>query len=223
MRSELFTGRYLFHFHTSFTDGKLGIRDYFEYAYRAGIERLIFLEHIRSQPTYHVLQLARNVAACSALFALEAVIGFEAKLVPPGRLDISHEHLAMSEVVGIAEHSFPDDPELLRTTFVQAVNSLRSSFPNKAVVWVHPGLWFKKRGMVADTQPAFCAMVDYALSKGVFLEKNLRHGLISEALIKKTSRSHVVLGADAHRLSDLGAWSVASGTRQSGAGCASRQ
>jgi histidinol phosphatase-like PHP family hydrolase len=208
MRSDLFAGRYLFHLHTQLTDGTLSVSDYFEYACSGGIDRLVFLEHIRRQPSYPVLEFATRVAECASSYGLQAVLGFEAKLLSAGTLDISSEHLAMAEVVGIAEHSFPDDPELLRNAFVNAVDFLRSSFPSKPAVWVHPGLWFKKRGLVPDSHPTFLAMVAHAQSRGVFLERNLRYDLVSEAVTEVLLPASLVVGADAHRLADLHNWAV---------------
>ena len=208
MRSDLFAGRYLFHFHTQFTDGTLSVDDYFDYALSRGVDRLVFLEHIRSQPSYPVEEFAARVEECSTSYGLEAVLGFETKLVPPGRLDISDKHLAIAEVVGIAEHSFPNDAELLHETFVTAVDFMRSCFPSKAVVWVHPGLWFIKRGLIPEKQPSFLAMVDYAETNGVCLERNLRYGLVSEAFLKAHKPVRLVIGADAHRIADLDAWDL---------------
>jgi histidinol phosphatase-like PHP family hydrolase len=203
MRSDLFEGRYLFHLHTRFTDGKSSVIDYFEHARRSDIERLIFLEHIRSQPTYPVEKFAAEVMRCAASFLVRATVGFETKLLPDGDLDISPEHLAMADVVGIAEHSFPNDSDLLRKTFVGATDFVRSSFPEKTVVWVHPGLWFKRRGLVPQKQPDFLEMVRHALSKGVFLEKNLRYQLLSDTVACSLRAPALVIGADAHCVTDL--------------------
>jgi hypothetical protein len=54
MRSDPFTGRYLFHLHTTYTDGKVAVPQYFDLAQRTRLDRLIFLEHIRAQPGYDV-------------------------------------------------------------------------------------------------------------------------------------------------------------------------
>ena len=52
--NSIFQSRYLFHFHTLATDGKLKIADYFRFAREHAFNKLIFLEHIRRSPTYDV-------------------------------------------------------------------------------------------------------------------------------------------------------------------------
>jgi histidinol phosphatase-like PHP family hydrolase len=209
VRSDFFSGRYLFHLHTTFTDGQLAVDDYFQYAVANRIDRLIFLEHIRKHPVYCVAELAARVKQCSIFSGVEALLGFEAKLVAPGTLDISDEHLSLAKVVGIAEHSFAGTPESLRTTFVGALNTLRSAAPNIVAVWVHPGLWFRKQGRSPEKESSFLEMVAYANQQDVFLERNLRYGLVSDSLAQALNPTRMVTGVDAHRFSDLDAWNMA--------------
>ena len=96
MKSEVwpFQGRYLFHLHTTSTDGELTVRQYFEYASQQRIQRLIFLEHIRRNPQYDVEAFVGEVKENSQRCRIPAVVGFEAKLLPDGRLDILDRHAA---------------------------------------------------------------------------------------------------------------------------------
>ena len=120
----IFVGRYLFHVHTPYTDGEISVAGYFDHARRLGFDHIIFLEHIRREPKYDVAAFAEEVRRTSHERGIRATLGFEAKLLPAGRLDISDEHIAIAEVVGIAEHSFPDDFALLRTAFETVVTDL---------------------------------------------------------------------------------------------------
>jgi hypothetical protein len=131
-------------------------------------------------------------------------VGFEAKLLPEGTLDASDEHLALAEVIGIAEHGFADDRELLQKAFVRAVDGLRLRFPQKLLVWVHPGLWFKRRGLDPCGQPVFEAMLQHADRSSILFERNLKYGLIPENLTLPSAKT--VIGADAHCVKDLKRW-----------------
>lgn len=206
MKSNPFQGRYLFHFHTQRTDGKLTAQDYFDWAQVQGVESLLFLEHVRRQASYDVPAFVEEIKELEQRFGIRASIGFETKLLPDGTLDISPEHCALAEIVGIAEHGFPNDVGLLQTAFQRALNTLPERLPDCCLVWVHPGLWFKKRSIERSTSTACLSMLEQAVGSGVFVERNLRYGLLDEALLPTISEELLVLGADAHTTKDLDVW-----------------
>src|SRR6266536_2153733 len=108
-RSRPFAGLALFHFHTRFTDGLSSIDDYFKFAQGNRVEQLVFLEHIRRNPRYSLVDFLTQIRECERVYEIPGFVGFEAKLLPEGTLDASDEHLALAEVIGIAEHGFADD------------------------------------------------------------------------------------------------------------------
>ncbi|MDF2626482.1 MAG: hypothetical protein K0R39_313 [Symbiobacteriaceae bacterium] len=199
MRSNPFTGRYLFHVHTPYTDGQVPVRAYFDLAVRAGLDRLIFLEHIRAAPRYDVTQFVAEVRGCAAACGVEALVGFEAKVLPGGALDISEEHLALAEVLGIAEHGFPADFDLWRASIRRALDA---SYGSRPVVWVHPGLWLKKHGLLEAREQEYLALLALAQGAGVKVEMNRRYGLVPGHLAGEVAPEALVRGADAHRLED---------------------
>lgn len=202
MRSDPFTGRYLFHLHTTYTDGQVPVRQYFEYAVRTGLERLIFLEHIRAQPSYDVLRFVAEVRQAEAEFGLPTWVGFEAKVLPGGGLDITAEHAALADVLGVAEHGFPPDFDLWRLSLRKALEQAAATHREKPVVWVHPGLWLKKQRRLQTHEHEYRALLGYAQELGLKVERNLRYGLVPEDLLGTVAPEHLVLGADAHRLAD---------------------
>lgn len=202
MRSNPFTGRYLFHLHTSYTDGKVSVRQYFEYAARKGLERLIFLEHIRAHPGYDVQQFAREVNECSAEFGVPSLVGFEAKVLPGGALDIAEEHVALAEVLGLAEHGFPSDYGLWYSSLRAALETCAANWRDKLLVWVHPGLWLKKNGLLQVHEQDYRKLVGLAQELGVKVEWNLRYGLLPKQLHEAVQPGCLVCGADAHGLED---------------------
>lgn len=208
MKSNPFSGRYLFHLHTVFTDGDLTVEDYFAFALRQRINTLVFLEHIRRQPAYDVFAFARLIRKEMEETGIRSLIGFEAKLLPECELDISEEAFQVAEVIGIAEHGFPDDPKLLDRSFRQTLDRLCSSSVRKTLVWVHPGLWFRKRGIEPSLNKNFVSMLNFALERRVRVEMNLRYGLILKKYLPKIPTELLVVGADAHSIEDLHSWAA---------------
>jgi putative hydrolase len=196
--NHIFRGNYMFHLHTTFTDGKLSVRDYFEYAASHAVDQLIFLEHIRREPSYDVDAFIDEVRENSRTFRIAGVIGFEAKLLPDGELDITKRHLSLIEVLGIAEHSFPDNLQMLQSAFKKAVDTYSLVRADLPVVWVHPGLWFKRRGLLPSLETEYASLAAYAAVRGLFLERNRRYGLAPEAILRQIQSDFVVDGLDAH-------------------------
>lgn len=200
MKSDPFTGRYLFHLHTTYTDGSLTVREYFDLAQQHRLERLIFLEHIRRAPRYDVERFVAEVREGAAASGIPALVGFEAKILPGGALDISSEHAALAEVIGIAEHGFPAEFELWRTSVAQALEGAALRYPEKHLVWVHPGLWLKKHGLLEAQEDEYRRLLGLAQSLGIRIESNRRYRLLPPHLHAATR--DLVVGADAHRLAD---------------------
>lgn len=198
-----FTGKYLFHLHTCCTDGEPTVGQYFARAQRLGAERLVFLEHIRACPTYDVPAFAQEVRDWSARTGLPAGVGFEARVLPGGGLDIDEAHAALADVVGIAEHGFPDDVELL-------LDSLAASFQRcgdrQTTVWVHPGRFLQRHGLLAGRQDDYLELLDTASASGVWIECNARYALLPPALIPQADEKALVVGLDAHRLDEVLPW-----------------
>ncbi|HLO04248.1 MAG TPA: hypothetical protein VK191_14140 [Symbiobacteriaceae bacterium] len=202
MRSDPFGGRYLFHLHTTYTDGEVPVAAYFEWGRRAGLDRLIFLEHIRTKPSYDVRAFIAEVKHAARTYGLPARVGFEAKLLPGGALDISPEHAAQADVLGLAEHGFPPDFDLWHASLRTALANGARQVAERPVVWVHPGLWLKRQGLLAAHEQEYRALLAEAQTLGIKLEWNLRYDLVPVALRGALPPGSLVIGADAHRLTD---------------------
>lgn len=205
MKSNPFEGSYLFHLHTRLTDGELSVTDYFDFARNHAIKNLIFLEHIRRNPSYDVAQLVLDIKEHAASYDIGGTIGFEAKLLPDGSLDIDDDYLTFASVIGIAEHCFPPDIDLLRTVFTCAIERYRSLASSICLVWVHPGLLFRKLGMAAD-HPIYTEMLNFATDAGVLIERNLKYQLLPLSASHLVPADRIVLGVDAHTASDMVRW-----------------
>ena len=203
MKSNLFEGNYLFHLHTHLTDGHLSVKEYFEFAREKNIDRLIFLEHIRREPTYCPKLFAEDIKKEESRTGIQAFVGFEAKLLPEGRLDISEEHLALADVIGLAEHGFPAGFKIFHNAFIQAIQHYRNHYPDLPMVWAHPGLWYRKNRCFIERQSDYIHMLQHAQNKGVLLEHNLRYQLVPENMLQLIDCDSLVFGIDAHHSSDL--------------------
>ena len=210
LRSDWWRGKYLFHVHTPYTDGRLTAAEYVDFAEKSGADTVVFLEHIRRQPQYDVDRFSQEVRLAGDGKAVQTVLGFEAKLLPDGALDISEEHLSAAAVVGIAEHAFPNDAGLLLEAFRQVVETYPACWPETDFVWVHPGLWYVKRGLPFEQEAAYLAMLNAARDARVLIERSLRWGVLSPAMAATLPAESVVVGVDAHTRRDLERWAVKS-------------
>jgi putative hydrolase len=200
-------GHYLFHVHTSHTDGDLTAAQCVDFAEKAGASTVVFLEHIRRTPRYDVERFSAEVRLAGRR-SVQTVLGFEAKLLPDGTLDINDDCLDIAAVVGIAEHAFPNDRALLLDTVLNVVRTYPLRWPQATFVWVHPGLWYLKHNLDAERDEAFQQMLTEAQGAGVLIEQNLRHRLPSPTVAARLPAQSVVTGADAHSLRDLERWAA---------------
>ena len=206
MIPELFRGRVLFHCHTNRTDGQPTVEEYVRYAAERGLDRVVFLEHIRRAPSYDVLAFADEVRRQGETYGVPVAVGFEAKVLPGGALDIDAAHLALADVIGIAEHGFPDDPSLWQASLRTAFEIHGARADERLAVWVHPGLWLKKTRRLESHRAAYLDLLDAAQASGVLVEQNARYRLLPDALIPRVRPDFLVRGADAHRLADVDAY-----------------
>jgi DNA polymerase (family 10)/putative hydrolase len=167
---------------------------------------VVFLEHIRRKPDYDVERFSAEVKLAGR-GSVRTVLGFEAKLLPDGSLDISEDMLGGAAVIGIAEHGFPNDAGLLRESLCKVVATYPLRWPRVTFVWVHPGLCYRKHHPDSDEKD-FLRMLTKASAAGVLIEQNRRYGLVTPATAAKLPISSLVTGADAHSLSDLQGWAT---------------
>ncbi len=197
------TEPYWFHLHTTYTDGLLTVEDYFKLARKYGIQTLVFLEHIRREPDYDVHAFVSEVRCMAETFNMQAHIGFEAKILEDGELDISPEHIECADIIGIAEHGFPPNFTLFMTAWAEAMEIAKDLTQTKDVIWVHPGLFFRKNRLMMTHKEEYVQMLNHAMEMGIHLEYNLRYNLMEKPL--HTQFPHI-LGIDAHNEQDIARW-----------------
>ncbi len=201
MLPDLFRGRVLFHCHTHHTDGQPTADAYVRWAAERDLDRVVFLEHIRRIPSYDVLPFADEVRRAGEQHGVPVTLGFEAKVLPGGDLDITDEHLDLAEVIGIAEHGFPDDVELWETS-LRAAFGAAGALPIPAV-WVHPGLRVQKWHRLESEWARYESLLGAAQDAGVLIERNARYRLLPDDALPIVRPDHLIHGIDAHRLADV--------------------
>ncbi len=208
MKSNPLTGRYLFHCHTKITDATNLVEDYFRFAQIHDIDRIIFLEHIRREPRYSVSDFKKDVNDTASRFHKEAVVGFETRILPDGELDIDRDVFDSADVIGIAEHRFVGETEDNLRALDQVFDRFQVEAKHKTMVWVHPGLWLKKRGQLKEYRHEYSRLMTSASEKGFYIEMNLRYSIARESDLTGISNSRVCYGADAHTPEDLNRWAA---------------
>lgn len=191
-------GSYLFHVHTDWTDGQSSLADYCLSAKRLGFKSVILTEHVRRKPTYDFRMFLGLAKEQQAVYNIPIIVGVEAKVLPEGTVDIPETILSEIEVLGIAEHSFDGDSRAL----AKALKGAFDHFSNApfAVVWVHPGLGLLRKSV---PERLLEELLQTALEKGVYIEINLRHRLPPESLLPLIPDSALVIGLDAHTVTDV--------------------
>lgn len=182
---------YFFHLHTDLTDGKLTLEKYFEYASQKKI-MLIFTEHIRREPTYDWKNYIALVHEHGHL------AGFEAKVLPGGKLDIPAEALNLADVIGVAVHSFPKEKELILSLRGVFEKYSRTNFP---VVWVHP---YTSNIEKQYAKSLYIEEVMRGFESLVYVEFNVKKKNFSKTELNTLSKKYnTIIGCDAHTKEDL--------------------
>jgi len=182
---------YLFHLHTTFTDGTSTVAGYCAYAYVHGYRVLVFTEHVRKELAYDWLDYLEAIGRARMVWpGLEIWCGCEAKVLPGGGLDMP-DNLPGLEVLCIAVHSF----DACLASYIYALTAVFAAdeWRDCVRVWVHPGRWLKKQGYddgVLET------LVSFATRHDVLIEYD-------KALVKMVPREFRVRGFDAHSVEDL--------------------
>ncbi len=196
-------GKYLFHFHTDYTDGSSKVEDYFEYASLRKYEAIIFTEHVRKHISYNFDDFLQEIQAVKRRFPdIKTFVGVEAKVLPGGGLDISAEILSRIQVICFACHSFPKDVELYR-------ESLKMLFADEKWsryirVWVHPGRFLKRQELLDSSVETIMDLTAFAERQEIYIEKNIREGLPPGIVLHNISSERILTGYDAHSVGELG-------------------
>lgn len=187
----------LWHVHTSYTDGKCSVKEVFDLAGDRGIEFICFIEHIRSRPTYSPEDLMNEIIKYSSERGIQAILGFEAKLLHDGSISIPAQEL--NAFIFLAEHgNVSNSKEEYFLTLLKGLS-------NKAINgWVHPGILAMRMSWKFSNQE-LNKIVSVMKQNELVYEMNERYGLPLPPLTDALMRANIPFfqGVDFHEEEDL--------------------
>ena len=194
--------RYIFHVHTTYTDGSSSVEDYCRWASNNKLDAIVFVEHTRRRLSYDFNSFLKDIEISKREFPhLDIWMGVEAKIIPGGQLDIPDDVLARIRLICFACHSFPDDIELYRTSF-------RTLFADKRWkehirCWAHPGRFLKRRGLLDKNWSILEELIEVAINEEIFIENNLKDQLLPHRIATKIPPSKLITGYDVHSVEEI--------------------
>ena len=199
---NLLKANYLFHFHTDYTDGKSSLEDYFKFSLQNNIKTIIFCEHIKKDPSYKFDNFLNEIDSLKNFYNhIKVIIGVEAKILPEGKLDIDENILKKIDLIGFACHSFPNNLDLYKRSFMNLFNS--HEFDRYIRVWIHPGRFLKQRNILEDNLWILRELMILANRNNIYIEKNLKEQLPPNDEVIVLNKDKVIIGYDAHCVDDI--------------------
>jgi len=199
---NLLKSRYIFHLHTNYTDGLSSVEEYCLWASRNGYDAIVFTEHVRKKMSYDFYNFLLDIENARRKFPDMCVwVGAEAKILPCGELDIPDEILPKIEIICFACHSFPKDIDLYEKSFKRVFSDAR--WENHIRVWVHPGLFLKRLGVMNDYLHLLNGLISRAIREDIIIEHNLKYELPPMLVIKNIPQSRLARGLDAHSVKSV--------------------
>lgn len=187
-------GRYIFHVHTNYTDGKASVEDYCLWAVKHGYETLFFTEHVRKKLDFNFsLFLFEVEQARKKWKSLNIWVGIEAKVLPGGDLDLDKNILPKVQLVCFAFHSFDGNEASFKQSFIKVLADKR--WKKYVRVWFHPSTLAKDKLRKE--------LLAVSLKEGIFIENNKNYDRRIQKTIQYLPQSNVIIGINAHKLEDL--------------------
>ena len=211
-RSVIERRRYLFHLHTTFSDGASTVAEYCTYAQAHGYRMLVFTEHVRKKLDYDWYEYLDAIARAGWFFpSLEIWTGCEAKVLLDGTLDMP-DNLPGLDLVCMAEHGDYRYRGGWETALRLAFN-LDSDSPR---VWVHPFRWLAAQGYQVGDESSMIFLLEMARLSGVIVEtmserekrllklnERIIGWRVKADLLKMLDSGDAIVGQDAHSVEDL--------------------
>ncbi len=187
----------MWHIHTTHTDGKCTVSEVFDIAKKDGLQFICFIEHIRSKPSYEPDAFIQEVKALSTSTGVCSLVGFEAKLLSDGSVDLPE--MPSETLVFLAEHGIPceNKDEYLSTLIKGLSQSVVSG-------WVHPGLLAMKMGWKFSRSDAQ-KIATVLRERDLVYEINKKYGLPPSELSAALSDAQLpfFVGLDFHHPDDV--------------------
>ena len=199
-KEYLFWGEW--HIHTSLTDGSDDIAAYAKKAKELGIPLLAFTEHVRRDLSYDFSFFLSEIERVREQYPdLVILSGCETKVLKDGTVDCMPDILKKVDLRCFAFHSFPGVRHNYLTALQRVIDACDVD------VWVHPGLFFRKHGMLSLTDKELDIIFSKMRLKNIILEFNFKYKLPTIEWIKRyfafKPRPVMIWGGDIHSCEDL--------------------
>jgi len=182
---------YIFHIHTNFTDGTSSVKEYHD-AFKNF--SLIFTEHIRKNPSYNWKAFIQEVKKYGHL------VGFEAKILPKGDIDIPIDALEKIDVLAVAVHSYKDAPETLPEALRKVFSTFADMIP---LVWVHP-FSSPSEKLLNTSKMNYIEIVMKGFEKSLYIEWNVKKKNFTPQEVSILKQKYkLIVGYDAHSVDEL--------------------
>jgi len=194
---SLLKSRYIFHLHTTYTDGLASVEDYCLWASKNEYNSVVFTEHVRRELSCEFDSFIKDIENAKLKFPnIDIWTGVEAKILPGGELDMPNEILPEIQVICLAFHSFPENIKLYEKSCKRVLSDSR--WGDHIRVWVHPGYFLRHLHLIDNCLPLLDRLIWFAIEKRIFIEHNLRHKLPPAQVREKIPQTSLVVGLDAH-------------------------
>ena len=199
---DLLKRKYIFHLHTNYTDGTSSVEDYCLWASKNRYDAIVFTEHVRKKLSYNFEDFLSDIGAARLNFPeLDVLVGVEAKVLPKGILDMPKAILSDTDVICFACHSFPNNISMYEKALKKVFSDAR--WKKYFRVWVHPGFFLKRLGLLDDHLHLLEDMISFAVEEGVFIENNIKYGLPPVQINKNKFSANLITGLDAHSVESM--------------------
>lgn len=189
------------HIHTSFTDGFNTIDEYCKTAINKNIPLIAFTEHVRKQLTYCFDDFLNAIDEAKSNYKSKLIIlsGFEAKVLPTGKLDILEQYIKSVDYPTFAYHQFPNNFELYLKTLIQVIYE----YP-ELETWLHPSLFLLKN-QINISISEIANLLHLMKQKNIAIEINSSYQLPTQNWkpIMKSLNTHFVRGDNIHSIDEL--------------------
>ncbi|HLT38987.1 MAG TPA: DNA polymerase/3'-5' exonuclease PolX [Enhygromyxa sp.] len=196
------------HTHTSWTDGRLSIRELARAAQAAGLEYIAITDHTHSLAVANGLdeerlraQLGEVRRVDGELDGIRLLTGAEVDILPDGRLDLPDELLAELDVVGVAIHAhFDQDRKTMTRRLLRAIEHPATT------MLCHPTARALGRRPPIDFD--FDAVLDACARTRTILEIDSQPDRLDlpDALVRRAIAAgvRIAIDSDAHTADELG-------------------
>ncbi|MBF0560389.1 MAG: PHP domain-containing protein [Nitrospirae bacterium] len=199
-----------YHLHTSWTDGNDTVEAMYNAAVAAGLERIVFSEHVRKTSAEWFPDFSAEVKSVSGGHC-QALIGAECKIIDfDGTLDIAAETARSCDIIIASVHRFPNETSvtLSQEELIDIELRLACLIAENPMVDIlgHPFGMCYRRFNIEPAETKIRQLIEKCAETGVAFEINAQYHRVPWKLLSLCMEYNalVSLGSDAHTVGTVG-------------------